>query len=159
MKKITVFLLVALFIVAYMSNASYEQQSITSELKYFLPNEPSKEVLSHVELNFWGSPISIEEWGYHSFIELLIRKATHFFGYGILGVLFLFFYRRLHWKLPSILAILSVAMIASLDEYNQSSIPSRTGAVQDVLIDVAGAIVFISLAVSIHYFRKRHSSH
>lgn len=155
MKKILVLLIVALGIVAYMSDASYEQQSITSELRYVLKDEPSKELLSGVELTFWGSPISVETWGYYSFVELLIRKATHFTGYGIIGILFWLFYRQLKWIYPILLAILSIAIIASLDEYNQSFIPSRTGAVQDVLIDVMGATVFICSAALVKRFFNR----
>lgn len=154
MKKITIALLLSLCVIAYMSNLTYEQQSITPELEYLLKNEPSKALLSQVELTFWGSPISVDSWGYHSFVELLIRKATHFFGYGVVGVLFLLFYRGLQWKFPSLLAILSIFIVASLDEYNQSFIPSRTGAVQDVIVDVLGAITLITLTTLILHFVK-----
>ncbi|MER1985504.1 MAG: VanZ family protein [Solibacillus sp.] len=158
MKKITFLLILSLCAVFYMSNTSYEQQSIIPELQYVLKDEPSKELLSQVELTFWGSPISVDAWGYHSFIELLIRKATHFSGYGAISVLFLLFYHKLQWKFPSLLAVLSIVIIASLDEYNQSFIPSRTGAVQDVVIDVLGALTFVTVTNLILYVLKRHRS-
>lgn len=156
MKKIAFLLLIALCAVFYMSNTSYEQQSILPELQSVLKEEPSKELLSKMELTYWGSMVSVDAWGYHAFVELLIRKATHFCGYGAISVLFLLFYRKLQWKFPSILAVLSVTIIASLDEYNQTFIPSRTGAVQDVVIDVLGALTFVIVTNLVLYVFKRY---
>lgn len=156
MKKISMLLLVSLCIIFYMSNETYEEQSIVPELQAALKEEPSKELLSQLELNFWGAPISIETKGYHGFIEMLLRKATHFIGYGIVGVLFLLFYRKLQWQFSSLLAIVSVALVASLDEYNQSLIPSRNGAVQDVITDVLGAITCIAIANATYYLYQRY---
>lgn len=158
MKKIIFVLLLALGIVAVMSNATYEQQSITDELNYLLKNEPMKDILSQIELTFWGSTISVDNWGYVHFVELLIRKATHFFGYGLVGVILWLLYLNTKWRFPRVLAILSVAVIASLDEFRQSFIPSRTGAVEDVVLDVAGAITLICIAHWIRCVKHRRTT-
>ncbi|MER2105737.1 MAG: VanZ family protein [Solibacillus sp.] len=157
MKKIIIILVLALCAVILMSNTTYEQQSITPELRYLLKNEPFKVFLSQFELTFWGSVVSVETWGYYKFVELLIRKATHFLGYGLIGVILWIFYRKLQWRFPSLLAIGSIAIIASLDEYRQTFIPDRTGAVEDVVIDICGAITLISIAKLLNYFRKRRA--
>lgn len=155
MKKISVLLILSLCVIFYMSNQTYEEQSIVPTLETALKDEPSKELLSGLEFNFWGTPISIETKGYHGFIEMLLRKATHFFGYGFVGVLFWLFYRRLQWKFPSLLAVFSIAIVASLDEYNQSLIPSRNGALQDVITDVLGAVTCIAIAHLLVYLCNR----
>ena len=75
-------------------------------------------------------------------LHFLIRKAGHLAGYGILGALVLRAIRaeRPGWKVSwAIAAIAFAAVVASLDEWNQSFIPSRTAAPQDVLIDTLGA--------------------
>jgi VanZ family protein len=83
----------------------------------------------------------------------ILRKTGHFTGYGILSLLF---YRA--WRLTG--AILSTngarflavifsfactLAVSSADEYHQSFLPSRTGRPQDVLLDMAGAAVFLLL--------------
>lgn len=75
-----------------------------------------------------------------------IRKSGHVVGYGILsGLLF----RAWKTTLPSMrkwmfrwsgIAMLGTILVASLDEWHQSFIPSRTGRWQDVVIDTCGAL-------------------
>ena len=81
-----------------------------------------------------------------------MRKSGHVFGYGLLSFL-LFRAWRETWPLtwPSTqnsrwtlrwtaLAVLGTAVVASLDEWHQSFIPSRTGTVHDVVLDTCAAI-------------------
>jgi VanZ family protein len=79
-----------------------------------------------------------------------IRKTGHFVGYGTVGFTFLraWLHTRarggigtvLAWRVEcSVLAILSTAVVASLDEYHQSFLPGRTGVPSDVLLDTCGA--------------------
>jgi len=86
-------------------------------------------------------------------IHHFIRKCGHFFGYGILGIVWL----RAWWMtLPrsrylhnAFLALLGTTLVASLDEWHQSYLPNRTGSVSDVLLDCLGAIALL-LAVYIY---------
>ena len=86
----------------------------------------------------------------HSFqqIHFLIRKGAHFGSYGLLGALAFFSWRatfpaRPRWTFRwSFLAVLLVLAAASLDEFHQSFVSSRTASVRDVALDVAGALFF-----------------
>ncbi|MEG0384901.1 MAG: VanZ family protein [Solibacillus sp.] len=143
MKKAIILTVVALIIVIYASTMTYEQQTVIPELRVLLKDKPLEGALSTLEIPYWGTIISIESRGYFYFIEFLIRKATHFIGYGILAVIFYFLYLKLKWRFPSIVAFVTIFIIACLDEYRQSRIPGRTGIFDDVLIDVAGALFFL----------------
>lgn len=110
-------------------------------LEWFFPNTP-EDILSL----------------YHGYI----RKFAHFFEYAVLA----FFASRAFWsssvnflrRFWTIFAFLFVLIVASVDEYNQSFNPARTGSVDDILLDCAGGaamILFLRLFVKI---RKPSSS-
>ena len=79
----------------------------------------------------------------------IIRKTAHFTEYALLA----FFairalarssiasLRNLRYLLPLIL----VALVASMDEFNQSFESSRTGSFRDVLLDFTGGLTMIVL--------------
>jgi VanZ family protein len=80
--------------------------------------------------------------------HFLIRKAGHVFGYGLLSILL---FRAWRETLPALgnppwtfrwanIAVLGTALVASLDEWHQSYIPSRTGTPRDVLLDTCAGI-------------------
>jgi VanZ family protein len=83
-----------------------------------------------------------EDWHFY------IRKGGHVVGYGILSVLLFRAWRatlpamsNVNWTLRwSAIAILGTAIVASLDEWHQSFIPSRTGRWQDVVLDTCAGI-------------------
>ncbi len=88
---------------------------------------------------------------YHAYI----RKLAHLSVYGILGILAaraLLNRKYLPWRM---LSMLLCAVVAILDETNQSFISTRTGSAYDVLIDCVGAIVGIAL---IWYVNRRYST-
>ena len=82
---------------------------------------------------------------YHGYI----RKTAHFTEYALLA----FFavraltrssfvsLRNLKYLLPLIL----VALVASMDEFNQSFESSRTGSFRDVLLDISGGVVMVAI--------------
>ena len=83
-------------------------------------------------------------------IHLLVRKASHFTEYAILGLLAVRAFStsphpgvRRRWFLVSLLL---VALYALLDEYHQSFVPSRTASIFDSLIDTAGGLTALILA-------------
>ena len=80
--------------------------------------------------------------------HLLLRKGGHVFGYGLLSILF---FRAWRETLPALgnpkwtirwanISVLGTALVASLDEWHQSFLPSRTGTPRDVLLDSCAAI-------------------
>ena len=72
--------------------------------------------------------------------HFLIRKAAHVFEYAVLAIL----WRRATGGTWSALAL--AVLTASLDEFRQSFIPTRTGSVYDVLLDGTGAAVALLAA-------------
>ena len=152
MKKNIFLIVITLIIISFVSTMSYEQQTIVPQLKMLLKDEPFKEQLSKIEVVYWGNLISVETRGYVYFIEFMIRKASHFIGYGIVSLIFYAFYRKLHLRLAPILAIATVFIIGCIDEFYQHYAPGRTGIFDDVLLDTSGAIFFISIVVIIQAF-------
>jgi VanZ family protein len=77
-------------------------------------------------------------------LNQILRKLGHVTAYGILSALSFRALRgeRLRWNPRwAIGAIVLTALVASVDEYHQSFIPSRTGTWHDVVLDTAAAIV------------------
>jgi VanZ family protein len=100
-------------------------------------------------------------------LNLFLRKTGHFFGYGILGVLFGRVWagqinRRalLTWSSVRLrsagLGIMSAFLIACCDEFHQSFLPGRTATFHDVLIDTSGALVLNAIVFGIAVSRRRH---
>jgi VanZ family protein len=86
--------------------------------------------------------VRFEHWHFY------IRKGGHVVGYAILSILL---FRAWRATLPAMsdvkwtsrwatIAILGTALVASLDEWHQSFIPSRTGAVRDVVLDTCAGV-------------------
>jgi VanZ family protein len=81
-------------------------------------------------------------------LHFYIRKGGHVFGYGMLSILLFRAWRETLQLVPAarwtlrwaILAVLGTALVASLDEWHQSFIPSRTGTPWDVLLDTCAGI-------------------
>ena len=81
-----------------------------------------------------------------------LRKAGHVVGYAMLGILLLrgfwmTFASRSEWiRLLPVFAWLGTAVVATLDEWHQSHIPSRTGTPWDVLLDSTAGLAALVLA-------------
>lgn len=80
-------------------------------------------------------------------IQLLVRKCAHLAEYAILAVLLwrAFDRGRGDFGRAAVGAFVIAAIYASLDEFHQSFVSSRTGAIQDVMIDCGGAILGLVL--------------
>lgn len=91
-----------------------------------------------------------------------IRKAAHLVFYFILGMLaarafstsFKDFLRRI-WLAVSFALVVAVA---SLDEWNQSYLASRTGSPRDVLIDVCGGSIALLIWFLMAKSKKRRAN-
>jgi VanZ family protein len=99
-------------------------------------------------------------------IHFFLRKGGHVFGYGLLSILL---FRAWRETLPSVsgakwtlrwssIAVLGTALVASLDEWHQSYIPSRTGTPQDVLLDTCAGIGAQILVFAIVKLFSRNAS-
>jgi len=86
-----------------------------------------------------------------TYVHGMIRKSAHFVEYGILAIFaaraFGTIFRQL---LPQFgLALLLVAAIASIDEYQQSFNSARTSSPFDVLIDLSGGVAALLIFATI----------
>jgi len=88
------------------------------------------------------------DWEHFHQWHFYIRKGGHVVGYAILSILL---FRAWRATLPAMsdvkwtsrwatIAIFGTALVASLDEWHQSFIPSRTGRWQDVVLDTSAGI-------------------
>lgn len=93
-----------------------------------------------------------------------LRKAGHVFGYAMLSLLL---FRAWRATLPAVnvarwslrwagVAWFSTAVVASLDEWHQTFLPSRTGTIRDVFLDSTAALAMLVL---IWVFLRRRSFH
>lgn len=100
---------------------------------------------------------------FHHFLVFhhYLRKAGHVLGYGMLSLLMLRgwsatfgFVHKWMWR-TALLAWVGTAFVASMDEWHQSFIPSRTGNARDVLLDSAAGLVFLLIA---HIWLRRSAA-
>lgn len=78
---------------------------------------------------------------YHGYI----RKAAHFTEYAVLAFLAV---RALTVSFPKwryTTALMIVISIAAIDEFHQSFEASRTGSILDVMLDISGGVVMITV--------------
>ena len=110
--------------------------------KYLSASNTSRVLYPILHFLFGLSWEQFEPW------HFLLRKGGHVFGYGLLSILLFRAWREtlpsLHgarwtWRWASI-AVFGTALVASLDEWHQSYIPSRTGTVRDVILDTCAGI-------------------
>lgn len=151
MKKWIV-LLAFLVVLAISSSMTYEQQTIIPALEDILTSKPFEKQLSVLQIPYWDTVVSIEERGYFEFIEFLIRKLTHFVGFGCIALCIYFAWGKRRFSAG--VAIVGTALIALLDEFRQSFTPGRMMNGQDVLVDTAGAIVFVGVVVLVKKLQK-----
>ncbi|HJQ37078.1 MAG TPA: VanZ family protein [Thermoanaerobaculia bacterium] len=127
--------------------------------------------------NDWFSAAHTGSWlGVSETVNVIFRKLMHLTGYGILGVLAWSaarqqfgtpasspadretsrFPRRRDAAGPAAgtAAFLIVILVASIDELNQSFVPSRGGSPWDVLLDVVGATIAIAI-LRVKEYRSR----
>jgi len=97
-------------------------------------------------LTFLFGPIDLVKFSYW---HQVLRKAGHVIGYGMLSFLLFRAWRatlpvanasRWSWKWCRT-ALLMTALVAALDEWNQSFLASRTGKFSDVVLDTSAAIM------------------
>ncbi len=114
-------------------------------------------------------------WTQVYYVNFLLRKTGHFTGYATLswfafqGWMETLAYQRERWlrRLGRVevsprrwhfraaaLAVLVTFTVASLDEFHQSMLPGRTGALRDVILDTMGGI-FAQILLLLYWSRKK----
>jgi VanZ family protein len=96
-----------------------------------------------------------------SMANAVLRKVGHVTGYGVLSWLLfrawrvtLGSYRTPAWAFRwAVIAFFMTAAVASLDEWHQTFMPSRTGTIHDVYLDSASALAVQLLLFAL--LRKR----
>lgn len=86
-------------------------------------------------------------------VHLAVRKAAHLTEYAVLAMLSL---RALRLTIDvsrlriAGLALLIVLAVAGVDEFRQSHLATRTGALTDVVINLIGGSIGVLLVVAVH---------
>jgi VanZ family protein len=91
---------------------------------------------------FGMDPVQFLTW------HVVIRKTGHVVGYAVLSLLLFRAWRATlsvpghpRWSIAwARVALAMTALVASLDEWHQSFLPSRTGTIRDVLLDTAAGL-------------------
>jgi VanZ family protein len=86
--------------------------------------------------------------------QIIIRKLGHLTEYAILAALL---WRALRsetawkWKMPIVSGVVwaGCAIFAASDEFHQSFVPSRTSSAHDVIIDICGALIGLTICVAL----------
>lgn len=109
-------------------------------------------------LNWLFGPLDFVKY---QFWNGVARKCGHVIGYAILCWLFFRAFRAtwpyfktwsVRWALP---AWIATAVIASLDEWHQSYIPSRTGTFHDVILDSSAGLAVLG---ALFYWNRRRTT-
>ena len=88
----------------------------------------------------------------------VVRKSAHFFEYAVLALLV---FRAMIPTYPAsrlrfLIPVAAAALVAVVDELNQSFEASRTGSPWDVALDISGAVTMvIVLAVVTRMWRRK----
>ena len=109
---------------------------------------------------FLFGPVSDNHW---ELVHVVIRKAGHFLGYGLVGLAWLRAWRMSlkdsRFLLQAAMALAGAAVIACCDEWHQSYLPNRGSSVWDVLLDCCGALAMVLVArIWLRVYRAKRSS-
>lgn len=124
----------------------------TESTTYLSSQNTSRFLYPILHFLFGVSRAGFEPW------HVFIRKSGHVFGYGLLSILLFRAWRETvpmpgnpHWTFRwASIALLGTAIVASLDEWHQSYLPSRTGRWQDVVLDTSAGLA-AQLALLLYY--------
>lgn len=140
-----------------LSSQPYQEQSLKPLLNQQFSQDKLQEMLPDVSFPYRSNIISAKKDPVH-FIEFVFRKGAHLFMYAMLAVLASI--ALLPYRMPLMakgcFTLAAIGMTAILDEWNQLHRAERTGAVQDVFIDLSGGLIGL-LLVSLVYLRLRAS--
>jgi VanZ family protein len=117
---------------------------------------------------FWKIFLGTAHYDKAGLVNALFRKYGHFFGYGLISLVFRNAWYRTakayqwvtrNWLtlFAGTMAVLSAFAVSGLDELHQYFVPGRVGCLSDALVDTAGAL-FVNVAFwSIRGRRRRQA--
>lgn len=93
-------------------------------------------------------------WATLNLVQTVIRKLGHVTEYAILAMLL---WRAMRggtaWTSKRWTLFLTIwvmcAIFAATDEFHQSFVPSRTASFQDVMIDICGALIGLTICIAL----------
>jgi VanZ family protein len=138
-------LLLWLALIFGFSSQSYTEQSVQP----FLTSHVSSVKLS----------ARIPDWTIR-YLEFIFRKCAHMFMYGMLAI-WCYVALKPHSLNRAVkfgVVLLFAAMVAMTDEWNQTRAVQRTGAIQDVGIDMMGAAMGLAAVFLILVIQKKKQS-
>lgn len=136
-------------IFAFSAQTSEESGAVSEGFSYRIVNTTGK--LLHLDID----AERVREIA--NSIEHFVRKGAHMTEYAVLAILLYVWLGR--WRLSRIKAAGIAAVLAVLyacsDEFHQLFVAGRSGRVNDVLIDSAGAILGLALFLFISRLRRK----
>jgi len=119
----------------------------------------------------WRPLLGKWHWDLTGPVNILCRKVGHFFGYGMIGLIFRNAWHssiragitRVGASLASVrgmvsvsaLSVLSTFLVASLDELHQRYVPGRVSSFHDVMVDTAGAVFLNAVFWTVRACKRR----
>ncbi len=140
----------ALMVVIFLFSAKTAEQSSSASGSF------AEKVLTLVIPGFSDFSEDAQKEAVNS-IQFVVRKGAHFAVYFALGALCLFamntYYITAKRRFITALSISSVYAVT--DEIHQLFVPGRAGQIRDVLIDFAGALTGVAIAVLIIFIYRK----
>ena len=87
-------------------------------------------------------------------VSFIVRKCAHVSEFFILGILVINLVSKYNVKHIYFISFIVCVLYASSDEFHQLFVPGRSGQVTDVLIDMIGVILGLSIYCLIKYFKS-----
>ncbi|MCI6265943.1 MAG: VanZ family protein [Erysipelotrichaceae bacterium] len=87
-------------------------------------------------------------------VSFIIRKCAHVSDFFILGILVINLISKYNVKYSYLISFIICVLYASSDEFHQLFVPGRSGQVTDVLIDLIGVVLGLSIYCLIKYFKS-----
>lgn len=149
-----------------LSSQPYEIQNIVKPFLYKHASEQQiSKKLPDITLKYRSSVIHAKQRPFE-FIDFVFRKSAHLFVYAMLA--FLAAWNLAVWKKESshysarrargiriVGVLVFIGFVASLDEWNQLHAAQRTGAIEDIGIDLFGGLIGVLLLEGMIMVRKR----
>jgi VanZ family protein len=139
-----------------LSSQPYRVQTIQPFLQRTLTVEKAEKVLPKLDIRYDGKEYrrDVNPFG---LIEFLFRKSAHLFVYAVLAVATALVLRMFRIRTPAVagLSLLTVWLVAMLDEWNQRFSPARTPTYQDVIVDLTGGMLGLVIGYALSRLFRR----
>jgi len=152
-------LLLWLALIFGFSSQSYTEQSVQPFLTSHVSSVKLSARIPDWTIRYRNSVIPAKKEPFR-FLEFIFRKCAHMFMYGMLAI-WCYVALKPHSLNRAVkfgVVLLFAAMVAMTDEWNQTRAVQRTGAIQDVGIDMMGAAMGLAAVFLILVIQKKKQS-